>query len=78
MDKLQKEMKNMKNDMKEGAQKVGHVMKHTAEDLKDDVMGAMASMEMRKDEMMEKYEEKKFSRELKKQMEKESENNMKH
>ena len=38
----------------------------------------MASMEMKKDEMMEKYEEKKFSRELKKQMEKESKNNMKH
>ena len=64
MDKLQKEMNNMKNDMKEGAQKVGHVMKHTAEDLKDDFKGAMASMEMKKDEMMEKYEEKKFSREL--------------
>ena len=49
MDKMQREMKNMKNDMKEGAQKVGHVMKHTAEDLKDDVMGAMASMEMKKE-----------------------------
>ena len=72
MDKLQKEMKNIKNDVKEGVEKVGHVMKHTAEDLKDDVKGAMASIEMKKDEMVERYEEKKFSRELKKQMEKES------
>lgn len=75
MDKLQKEMKNMKNDIKEGAEKVGHAVKHTAEDLKDDVKGAMASMEMRKDEMVERYEEKKFSRELKKQMEEESKHN---
>ena len=40
--------------------------------------GAMASMEMKKDDLMEQYEGKKFSREIKKQMEKESKNNMKH
>ena len=48
MDKIQKEMNNMKNDMKEGAQKVGHVMKHTAEYLKDDFKGAMAFIAMKK------------------------------
>lgn len=78
MSRLQKEMNNMKNDVMEGAQKVGHAIKHTAADLKSDVKGAMASMEMKKDEMMEEYEQKKFSREIKKQMEKEAKNNMKH
>ena len=51
MDKMQKEFNNMKNDVKEGIQKVSHAVKHTASDLKSDMKGAMASMEMKKDDL---------------------------
>ena len=61
-------MKNMKEDLKEGVKKIAYVMKNTAEDLKDDAQGAMVNLEMKKDEMMERYEQKKFSKELEKQM----------
>lgn len=71
MDKFRNDMQNMKEDVMEGMGKVGHVMKHTAKDLKDDVKGAMATMEMKRDEMMEEYKQKKFSKEIKKQMERE-------
>ncbi|NJA14047.1 hypothetical protein GSQ25_14085, partial [Clostridioides difficile] len=59
---------NMKEDLKEGVKKTAYVMKNTAEDLKDDAQGAMVNLEMKKDEMMERYEQKKFSKELEKQM----------
>ncbi|HBF6649882.1 TPA: hypothetical protein KOT44_003220, partial [Clostridioides difficile] len=62
------DMKNMKEDLKEGVKKTAYVMKNTAEDLKDDAQGAMVNLEMKKDEMMERYEQKKFSKELEKQM----------
>ncbi|WP_165479026.1 hypothetical protein [Clostridioides difficile] len=68
MDRLKKDMKNMKEDLKEGVKKTAYVMKNTAEDLKDDAQGAMVNLEMKKDEMMERYEQKKFSKELEKQM----------
>ncbi len=58
----------MKEDLKEGVKKTAYVMKNTAEDLKDDAQGAMVNLEMKKDEMMERYEQKKFSKELEKQM----------
>ena len=61
-------MKNIKEDLKEGVKKTAYVMKNTAEDLKDDAQGAMVNLEMKKDEMMERYEQKKFSKELEKQM----------
>ena len=61
-------MKNMKEDLKEGVKKTAYVMKNTAEDLKDDAQVAMVNLEMKKDEMMERYEQKKFSKELEKQM----------
>ncbi|WKK91580.1 hypothetical protein Q0Y04_14810 [Clostridioides difficile] len=61
-------MKNMKEDLKEGVKKTAYVMKNTAEDLKDDAQGAMVNLEIKKDEMMERYEQKKFSKELEKQM----------
>ncbi|HBF5696729.1 TPA: hypothetical protein KOR40_001340, partial [Clostridioides difficile] len=63
-----RDMKNMKEDLKEGVKKTAYVMKNTAEDLKDDAQGAMVNLEMKKDEMMERYEQKKFSKELEKQM----------
>ncbi|EGT4564146.1 TPA: hypothetical protein KPD63_003822, partial [Clostridioides difficile] len=65
---LKRDMKNMKEDLKEGVKKTAYVMKNTAEDLKDDAQGAMVNLEMKKDEMMERYEQKKFSKELEKQM----------
>ncbi|HBG1019681.1 hypothetical protein KWJ93_006080 [Clostridioides difficile] len=68
MDRLKRNMKNMKEDLKEGVKKTAYVMKNTAEDLKDDAQGAMVNLEMKKDEMMERYEQKKFSKELEKQM----------
>ncbi|NJA38095.1 hypothetical protein GSQ30_12435 [Clostridioides difficile] len=68
MDRLKRDMKNMKEDLKEGVKKTAYVMKNTAEDLKDDAQGAMVKLEMKKDEMMERYEQKKFSKELEKQM----------
>lgn len=77
MGKMQNEFNEMKNDIKAGAQKVGNAVKHTAENLKEDAEGAMAAAEMKVDEMKEEYREKKFSKELKKQMEHESKN-MKH
>lgn len=64
MDRLKRDMKNMKEDLKEGVKKTAYVMKNTAEDLKDDAQGAMVNLEMKKDEMMERYEQKKFSKEL--------------
>ncbi|EGT5419741.1 hypothetical protein CUA89_03835 [Clostridioides difficile] len=68
MDRLKRDMKNIKEDLKEGVKKTAYVMKNTAEDLKDDAQGAMVNLEMKKDEMMERYEQKKFSKELEKQM----------
>ncbi|MDB0439719.1 hypothetical protein C4R89_09245 [Clostridioides difficile] len=68
MDRLKRDMKNMKEDLKEGAKKTAYVMKNTAEDLKDDAQGAMVNLEMKKDEMMERYEQKKFAKDLEKQM----------
>ena len=68
IDRLKRDMKNMKEDLKEGVKKTAYVMKNTAEDLKDDAQGAMVNLEMKKDEMMERYEQKKFSKELEKQM----------
>ncbi|MCE0641855.1 hypothetical protein LWE98_12985 [Clostridioides difficile] len=71
MDRLKRDMKNMKEDLKEGVKKTAYVMKNTAEDLKDDAQGAMVNLEMKKDEMMERYEQKKFSKELERQSRKE-------
>ena len=68
MDRLKRDMKNMKEDLKEGVKKTAYVMKNTAEDLKDDAQGAMVNLEMKKDEMMERYEQKKFSKELENEM----------
>lgn len=37
MDRLKRDMKNMKEDLKEGVKKIVYVMKNIVEDLKDDV-----------------------------------------
>ncbi|HSQ89469.1 hypothetical protein [Romboutsia sp.] len=67
---IKKEMENLKNDLQEGMKKTQCVMKDTVEDLKDDAKGVMAGMEMKRDEMMQEYQQKKFTNDLKKQMEK--------
>lgn len=71
MDNIKQDVNKMKDDLEKGMKKAGDVIKNTAEDLKNDAKGAMATMEMKKDEMMENYEQKKFSKEIKKQMERE-------
>ena len=65
---IKKEMENLKNDLQEGMKKTQYVMKDTVEDLKDDAKGVMAGMEMKRDEMMQEYQQKKFANDLKKQM----------
>jgi hypothetical protein len=68
---IKKEMENLKNDLQTGMKKTQYVMKDTVEDIKDDAKGVMAGMQMKKDDMMEEREQKKFANDLKKQMEKE-------
>lgn len=68
---IKKEMENLKNDLQTGMKKTQGVMKDTVEDIKDDAKGVMVGMQMKKDEMMEGYGQKKFSNDLKKQMEEE-------
>ena len=68
---IKKEMENLKNDLQTGMKKTQYVMKDTVEDIKDDAKGVMVGMQMKKDDMMEGYEQKKFANNLKKQMEKE-------
>ncbi|MEF9992287.1 MAG: hypothetical protein RRZ84_02560 [Romboutsia sp.] len=70
MNKFQNSMEHMTQDVKHGIGKIGHVLKHTAKDLKDDAQGALASMEMKKDDIIDRYEEKDFSKKIKKQMKK--------
>lgn len=60
-------MNNMKNDMEKGLDGA----KEKVEDVKDDVLGFMANMGNQAEDGMERYKEKKFAKNLKKQMEKE-------
>ena len=71
MSLIKKEMESLKDDLQKGMKKAEFVMKDTVEDIKDDAQGIKAGMEIKKDEMMEEYEKKKFSKELESQMKKE-------
>ncbi|WP_270940040.1 hypothetical protein [Romboutsia lituseburensis] len=71
MSMMKKQMENLKDDLQKGMKKAEFVLKDTAEDIKDDAKGVMMGMEMKKDEMVEEYEQKKFAKDLKHQMEKE-------
>ncbi|MDK2585275.1 hypothetical protein QOZ83_05315 [Romboutsia sedimentorum] len=71
MSLIKKEMESLKDDLQKGMKKAEFVMKDTVEDIKDDAQGIKAGMEIKKDEMMEEYEKKKFSKELENQMKKE-------
>ena len=55
MTSLKTHMKNMKDDVKEGIQKVGHTIKNTAFDLKGEAKGVMQNLEDKKDELVEEY-----------------------
>ena len=48
MTSLKTHMKNMKDDVKEGIQKVGHTIKNTAFDLKGEAKGVMQNFEDKK------------------------------
>ncbi|MGL4912401.1 MAG: hypothetical protein ACRC3Y_08215 [Romboutsia sp.] len=71
MNNMKKQMENLKDDLQKGMKKAEFVLKDTAHDIKDDAKGVIMSMEMKKDDMVEEYERKKFSKELKHQMEQE-------
>lgn len=71
MSLIKKEMESLKDDLQKGMKKAEFVMKDTVDDIKDDAQGIKAGMEIKKDEMMEEYEKKKFSKELENQMKKE-------
>ncbi|MDK2563982.1 hypothetical protein QOZ84_10500 [Romboutsia sedimentorum] len=71
MSLIKKEMESLKDDLQKGMKKAEFVMKDTVEDIKDDAQGIKAGMEIKKDEMVEEYEKKKFSKELENQMKKE-------
>lgn len=71
MSLIKKEMESLKDDLQKGMKKAGFVVKDTVDDIKDDAQGIKAGMEIKKDEMMEEYEKKKFSKELENQMKKE-------
>lgn len=71
MTSFKKHMENMRDDIKEGMQKVGHSVKHTAMDLKDEAMGIMQNVEEKKDELVEEYREEEFKRDIERQVEEE-------
>ena len=64
-------MENMKDDVKEGMQKVGHSIKNTAKDLKHEAKGVINNLESKKDEMVDEYREDEYHRKLKKDIDKE-------
>lgn len=70
MSKLTNDFNNMKHDLQQGINKVGHALKHTASDLKSDAQGALHTMNNKKDEMIDKYDDNAFGKKIEKQMKK--------
>ena len=70
MASLKTHMKNMKDDVKEGMQRVGHTLKNTASDLKGEAKGVMQNLEDKKDELVEEYKEEEYHRQLKEHVDK--------
>ncbi|MEG1310580.1 MAG: hypothetical protein RR942_00505 [Romboutsia sp.] len=64
-------MNELKKDLKKTAKKAEYMAKEVANDVRDNIEGAVHIMEEKKDQMMDKFEQKKFSAEIKHQMEKE-------
>lgn len=70
MSKLTNEFNNMKEDLQHGINKVGKAIKHTANDLKSDAQGALHTMNNKKDELVDKYDDNTFAKSMEKQMKK--------
>ena len=70
MTSIKKHMENMKDDVKEGMQKVGHSIKNTAKDLKHEAKGVINNLESKKMKLDE-YREDEYHRKLKKDIDKE-------
>ncbi|WP_455538411.1 hypothetical protein [Terrisporobacter sp.] len=79
---IKNDMKNMKDDVVKGvdkvgnsvkdvAEKIGHAVEHTAKDLKEDVEGMAIDAGEIASDMKEKHHENKFAREIKRQIKKE-------
>ncbi|MGL6108045.1 hypothetical protein [Romboutsia sp.] len=64
------DMNNMKKEIKKTAKKAKYMAQEVAEDVKDNFQGAMIMVENKKDEMIDKYEQKKFVNDIKHKMEK--------
>lgn len=62
-------MDDMKKEMKKTAKKAKYMAEEVTEDLKDNLQGAMVMMENKKDELVDRYEQKKFAHEIKQKME---------
>ena len=74
MTSLKTHMKNMKDDVKEGIQKVGHTIKNKAFDLKGEAKCVMQNLEDKKDELLEEYKEEEYNRKLREHVDKEVKN----
>ena len=61
-------MNDMKKEVKKTANKAKYMAKEVAEDVKDNFEGAINIMESKKDELMDRYHQKKFAHDIKKQM----------
>lgn len=64
------EMNNMKKEFEKTAKKAKYMAEEVAEDLKENFEGAMMVMENKKDELVDRYEQKKFAHDIKQKMEK--------
>lgn len=61
---------DMKKEIKKTAKKANYMAKEVTEDVKDNLQGAMVMMENKVDDMVDRYEQKKFAKEIKHKMEK--------
>ena len=58
MSNMKRDLNDMKDDVKQGAKKVGNVAKHTAKDLKHDIKGFVSSVGDKTDEFVGKITDK--------------------
>lgn len=63
-------MDDMKKEVEKTAKKAKYMAEEVAEDIKDNFQGAMVMMENKKDEIVDRYEQKKFAHDIKQKMKK--------
>lgn len=63
-------MNDMKKEIKKTATKAKYMAQEVVEDVKDNLQGAMIIMENKKDEIVDRYEQKKFANDIKHKMKK--------